>query len=277
VTAGFALALAASLSWGFGDFVNSFKTRTLGVLATLVPGQVAGLVVIAVIVGVRGHGWPGAHVLLAIPAAIGGTIGLAAFLRGVRAGAISVVAPLAGLSAVIPVVFGVATGDRISAAAGVGIAAAILGVMLASREPGEHGGGRFAAGAGWGLLAALGWGVYFPPLHAASRVDPYWAVLVFRCTSVVLCVGALLIMRGRLPGRRELPIVAAAGLLDMAGNLLYGLASQRGVVSTISVLASLYPIVTVALAMLVLRERVSRLQLVGTGLTFAGIGLISSS
>jgi drug/metabolite transporter (DMT)-like permease len=275
VTAGFALALAASLSWGIGDFVNGFKTRTLGVIATLVPGQVAGLVVIAAVVGVRGHGWPGPHVLLAIPSAACGTIGLAAFLRGMRAGAISVVAPLAGLAAAIPVLFGVATGDRIGLAAGAGMAAAILGVMLASREPGENG-ARFAAGAGWGLLAALGWGLYFPPLHAASQADPYWAVLVFRCTSVTLCVGALLLLRAKLPPRRQVPIVAAAGLLDMGGNLLYGLASQRGSVSTISVLASLYPLVTVALAMLVLRERVSRAQLVGVALTFVGIGLISS-
>jgi drug/metabolite transporter (DMT)-like permease len=275
VSAGFALALAASLSWGVGDFVNGFKTRTLGVVATLVPGQLAGLAVIAVIVGVRGHGWPGAHVLLAIPSAVCGTIGLAAFLRGMRAGAISVVAPLAGLAAVIPVLFGVATGDRVGAATGAGMAAAILGVMLASREPGENG-ARFAAGAGWGLLAALGWGLYFPPLHEASQVDPYWAVLVFRCTSGSLCLGALLLLRAKLPPRRELPVVAAAGLLDMAGNLLYGLASQRGVVSTISVLASLYPLVTVALAMLFLRERVSRGQLAGVALTFAGIGLISA-
>jgi drug/metabolite transporter (DMT)-like permease len=275
VTAALALALAASLSWGIGDFVNGFKTRTLGVLATLVPGQVAGLTLIAVIVGVRGHGWPGAHVLLAIPAAVCGTIGLAAFLRGMQAGAISVVAPLAGLAAVVPVIFGVVAGDRIGTAAGVGIAAAILGVMLASREPGGEG-PRMAAGAWWGLLAALGWGFYFPPLHAASRVDPYWAVLIFRCTSVSLCFGALLLLGGKLPPRRQVPLLAGAGILDMGGNLLYGLASQRGIVSTVSVLASLYPIVTVALAMLVLRERVSRTQLTGAALTFAGIGLISA-
>jgi drug/metabolite transporter (DMT)-like permease len=275
VTAGFALALAASLSWGFGDFVNGFKTRTLGVIATLVPGQIAGLAAIAVIVGVRGHGWPGPHVLLAIPSAACGTLGLASFLRGMRAGAISVVAPLAGLAAVIPVLFGIATGDRVTAAAGVGMAAAILGVMLASREPGENG-ARFAAGAGWGLLAALGWGLYFPPLHEASQGDPYWAVLVFRCTSVTLCVGAMLLTRTHLAPRRQVPLVAAAGLMDMGGNLLYGLASQRGEVSIISVLASLYPLVTVALAMLVLRERVSRAQLVGVALTFAGIALIAA-
>jgi drug/metabolite transporter (DMT)-like permease len=137
-------------------------------------------------------------------------------------------------------------------------------------------GAKVAAGAGWGLLAAVGWGLYFPPLHAASEVDPYWAVLVFRCTSVSLCVGALLAVRGSLPARRHVPLILLAGIGDVGGNLLYGLASQRGEVSTVSVLASLYPIVTVALAMVVLRERVSRLQLAGVALTFAGIGLISA-
>jgi drug/metabolite transporter (DMT)-like permease len=276
VSAAFGLALAASLSWGCGDFVGSFKSRTLGVLGVLVPGQIAGLALIAVLVAARGHGWPGAHVLLAMPSAVAGTIGLAAFLRGMQAGAISVVAPLAGLSAVVPVLFGIAAGDRLGAATAAGIGAAIGGVMLASREPGGEG-ARLAAGAGWGLVAAVGWGFYFPPLHAASRVDPYWAVLVFRCTSVTLTVGALLLLRARVPPGRELPLVVVAGLLDVGGNLLFGLASQRGLVSTVSVLSSLYPIVTVFLAMVVLRERVSRLQLVGVALTFAGIGLISAA
>jgi drug/metabolite transporter (DMT)-like permease len=276
VTAALALALAASLSWGVGDFFSSMKTRTLGVLAVLLPNQIAGLLLMALVVAIRGHGWPGASVLWAIPAAVAGTIGLASFLRGMRAGAISVVAPLAGLSAVLPVVFGVATGDRLGAGTAVGIGAAIGGVVLASREPGGAEGVRFAAGAAWGLLAAVGWGFYFPPLHAASRVDPYWAVLVFRCTSASLTTAAFLIMRARFPPRRDLPLILCAGVLDVAGNLLYGLASQHGAVSTVSVLASLYPIVTVALAMLVLRERVSRLQLVGVALTFAGIGLITA-
>jgi drug/metabolite transporter (DMT)-like permease len=275
VTSAFGLALAASLSWGAGDFVSSHKSRTLGVLAVLVPGQVAGLILIAIVVLAGGHGWPGAHVLWAIPSAAAGTLGLASFLRGMRRGAMSVVAPLAGLSAVIPVGWGVATGDRLSTLTGIGIGAAILGVVFASREPGE---GRLqvAAGAGWGLLAALGWGLYFPPLHAASRVDPYFAVLLFRCTSVSICVTALLVARASLPPRGQLPLIVLSGVGDVGGNLLYGLASRHGAVSTVSVLASLYPIVTVALAMVVLRERVSRLQLVGVALTFAGIGLISS-
>jgi drug/metabolite transporter (DMT)-like permease len=273
VTAAFALALAASLAWGCGDFIGGFKTRTIGVLAVLVPGQAVGLAIMLVIVVVRGHGWPGGHVLLAIPSAVCGTIGLASFLRGMQIGAMSVVAPLAGLSAVVPVVWGVLTGDRVGAATAAGIAAAILGVMLASREPGER--TRFATGAAWGLLAGLGWGLYFPPLHAASRVDPYLAVVVFRCTSVALTLAALLLLRARWTPRRDLPIVLLAGVLDTGGNLFYSLSSQHGAVSTVSVLASLYPIVTVALAMLVLHERISRVQLLGVVLVLTGIALIS--
>ena len=103
-------------------------------------------------------------------------------------------------------------------------------------------------------------------------------MLVFRCTSVVIAIGALLLLRARLPGRSQWPIVALAGLLDVGGNLLYALAAaEEGLVSVISVLASLYPIVTVALATVLLRERPSPWQWVGVGLTFAGIGLISAA
>ena len=107
------------------------------------------------------------------------------------AGAISVVAPIAGVSAVIPVLFGVAAGDALGPLRAAGIGAALAGVALASRE---RAAARFglAAGVGWALLAALGFGFYYPPLHAAGELDPYWAVLVFRFTSVPLVTAALL-------------------------------------------------------------------------------------
>jgi uncharacterized membrane protein len=270
------LALSSSLSWGVGDFLAGFKSRTLGALGVLVPSQVFGLVLAVVLVAARGRGWPGYDVLWAILAAVGGTFGLIAFLRGMARGSMSVVAPIAGTSAVVPVVFGIATGDRLGAATGAGVAAAIVGVVLASREPTPDG-AVVAAGAVWGLLAALGWGLYFPPLHAAARVDPYWAVLVFRCTSVTLTAAALVARHAPLPSRRHLPALAAVGILDVGGNLLFALASSKpGLVSVVSVLASLYPIVTVALATIVLRERPAPWQWVGVALTFAGIGLIAA-
>jgi drug/metabolite transporter (DMT)-like permease len=270
-------ALASSLSWGAGDFISGVKARTLGVLGVLVPAQIAGLALAAVLVLGRGEAWPGSSVLWAIPAAFAGTLGLVAFFRGMAAGAISIVAPVAGLSAVVPVIFGVVAGDDLSVLQSAGIAAALVGVGLASRE---RGGARLslAAGAGFGLLAAVGFGFYYPPLHEASQVDPYWAVFVFRVTSVTLTVSALLLLRSRLPARSQLPVVALAGLFDVGGNLLYALAAaEHGLVSVVSVLSSLYPIVTVALATILLRERPGPWQWVGVALTFAGIGLISAA
>jgi drug/metabolite transporter (DMT)-like permease len=268
-------ALASSLSWGAGDFLYGVKSRALGVLTVLVPSQLAGLAIAGVLVGARGEPWPGAQTLWAIPAALAGTLGLVAFFRAMATGAISVVAPIAGVSAVIPVGFGLAAGDSLGAATGVGIAAALVGVGLASREGGA--GGGVAAGAGWALLAAVGFGFYYPPLHAAGEVDPFWAVFLFRCTSVPLTAGALLAVRGRLPPRRELPVLALAGARDLGGNQLYArAATQHGLVSVVSVLSSLYPIVTVALAAFFLRERPARVQWAGVALTFAGIGLIAA-
>jgi uncharacterized membrane protein len=105
-----ALALGASLTWGVADFFGPLKARTFGALRVLVYAQLGGLVVIALAVVIRGKGPEGAATLLAVPAAISGTLGLYAYYRGVAVGAISVVAPIAGVSAAVPVIVGIASG-----------------------------------------------------------------------------------------------------------------------------------------------------------------------
>jgi drug/metabolite transporter (DMT)-like permease len=269
------LALGASLTWGFGDFVGPLQGRVLGVLRALVWVEVAGLLAIAAIVAVRGKGPGGAVVLLAVPAAISGTLGLVAYYRGIAVGAVSVVAPIAGVSAAIPVMVGVISGERPSLWQGVGMGAALAGVFLASREPGA-GGGRLAAGVGLALLAAVGFGGYFPFMHAAGNADFWWASLIFRITTTTIVLVPALVRRTPLavPRRRLLPL-AFAGLGDMFGNLLYAASAAYGLVSVTAVLASLYPIVTVALARAVLTERVARSQEAGVALTLVGVVLIS--
>lgn len=273
--ASIALALGASLTWGFADFFGPLKGRTFGPLRVLVYVQLGGLAAIALIVAVRGKGPADAAALLAIPAAVSGTLGLFAYYRGMQVGAMSIVAPIAGISAVVPVAVGVASGDRPSAWQVAGIACALGGVFLASREPGRVG-SRFAAGVGLALLAALGFGGYFPPMHAAGNADFWWASLFFRLTSTSVILAAVLVQRPplRVP-RAQVPVLALIGTGDMLGNLLFGAASTSGLVSITSVLASLYPIVTVVLARLVLGERVARSQEAGIGLTLAGVALIS--
>ena len=270
------LALSASFTWGLADFFGPLKGRTLGALRVLFYVQLGGLVVIAAIVAIRGRGPADSAALLAIPAAISGTLGLYAYYRGIAVGAVSIVAPIAGISAIVPVIFGIATGDRPSAWQFLGMSAALAGVFLASREPGR-GGSKFAAGVGLALLAAVGFGGYFPPMHAAGNADFWWASLIFRMTSASVIFAAVAIRR---PMLRVVPIqfslLALIGVGDMVGNLFFAAASTSGLVSITSVLASLYPIVTVVLARLVLKERVARSQEAGIALTLAGVALISA-
>ena len=271
-----ALALGASLSWGFADFFGPLKGRTFGALRVLVYVQLGGLVTIAVIVAIRGKGPDDAAVLLAIPAALSGTLGLYAYYRGMAVGAMSIVAPIAGISAVVPLTVGFLSGDRPSTWQVLGMACALGGVFLASREPGRAG-SRLAAGVGLALLAALGFGGYFPPMHAAGEADFWWASLIFRMTSTSVILAAVAVVRPALGiPALQLPVLWLIGIGDMLGNLLFAAASSSGLVSVTSVLASLYPIVTVILARIILKERVARSQEAGIGLTLGGVALISA-
>src|SRR5439155_25762786 len=123
----------------------------------------------------------------------------------------------------------------------------------------------------------LGFGGYFPPMHAAGNADFWWAALFFRMTSTAVILTAVAIRRPSLHVPRvQVPLLALIGVGDMLGNLLFAAASASGLVSVTSVLASLYPIVTVVLARVVLAEHVARSQEAGIGLTLAGVALISA-
>jgi drug/metabolite transporter (DMT)-like permease len=114
-------------------------------------------------------------------------------------------------------------------------------------------------------------------MHAAGNADFWWASLFFRATAAAIVLAAALIRRPplRVSGV-DLPVVVLVGIGDMTGNLLFAAASAHGLVSVTSVLASLYPVVTIVLARAVLAERVASSQQLGIGLTLAGIGLISA-
>ena len=274
--AAIALALGASLTWGLADFFGPLKGRTFGVLRVLVYVQLGGLAAIALIVAIRGKGPADPAALLAIPAAVSGTLGFYAYYHGIRVGAMSIVTPIAGISAIVPVAVGIASGDRPSVWQLAGIACALVGVFFAAREPGRTG-PRLATGVGLALLAAIGFGGYFPPMHAAGNADFWWASLFFRLTSTSVILSAV---AARRPSLRvppvEVPLLALIGIGDMLGNLLFAAASAHGLVSVTSVLASLYPVVTVVLARIVLAERVARSQEAGIGLTLVGVALVSA-
>ncbi len=273
---GVLLALGASLVWGVADFVGPWKGRTLGALRVLLWAEFGGLTAVTAVIAIRAtppHNWA---LLLAIPAALSGTLGLYAYYRGMAIGAMAVVAPIAGASAIVPVIFGLATGDRPSTAQIAGIACALVGVVLASQEH-QEGERRVANGVGLAILAAIGFGLYFPAMHAAGKADALWASFIFRLVAAAIVLVAVILRRPPIRlGGRNLWIVLGVGLGDTLGNVLFAGSASHGLVSLTSVLASLYPVVTVALAALTLKERVAGLQRIGIVLTLAGVGLISA-
>jgi drug/metabolite transporter (DMT)-like permease len=247
-------------------------------LLVMAASQPFGLAALGIAVAVRGTGIPGDEVAWSALSAVLGTVGLVAFYRGMAAGAISVVAPLAALSAGIPVIWGVAvSGDRISGLQGIGFIAAVGGSVAASLELRPER-AQVAAGVGWAMLAMLAFGAYYVPMHAASSQDWLWPAFLFRCTSVTIVV-TLALFRGLRPTglRGHWQALIAIGFLDTGGNALFAAASSaHGLLSVVSVLASLYPVVTVLLARLLLGERVQRTQDAGVLLVLAGVVLITA-
>jgi drug/metabolite transporter (DMT)-like permease len=270
------LALAASLSWGVADYVGPLQGRRIGMWPVLFWSQLAGLIMLLVPTLAVAHAPTDTSLLWAIPAAAAATVGLAAYYRGINVGAMSVVAPIVGASAVIPVVYGLAVGDPATALRLIGVVAAILGIVFVSTEH-RSGGRRVAAGVGLALLAAVSLGLYFPPMHVAGRAGFWWAATIYRIATVSFIFVAIRIRKADFSiERRDLPLVAAVGCGDALGVLLFAAASRHGLVSVTSVAASLYPIVTVLLAAFLLRERLGNLQRLGILFAVGGAALIAA-
>src|SRR3954447_4203201 len=278
-----ALGLASSLSWGIADFFGGLQSRRRPVLAVMTITQTAGLLLALVVVAAHSAGPPsgGAWLAWAMGGSLFGIAGLAAFYRGLATGNMGVVAPISSAAAVVPLAVGLATGERPSAIQAAGIALAIVGVVLASREETEPGAGaRVATGTGLAIVAAIGFGGFFVAMDRASNGgggDAAWAILAARVASTTVLWTVALATRTRLPrSARELGVLAPIGVLDTAANLLYALATTKGLLSLVAVLASVYPVVTVLLARFVLHERLHVLQRVGAAGALVGAALISS-
>ena len=208
-----------------------------------------------------------------------GIIALTCFYRGLAIGTMSVVAPISATAAAVPVLVGLVEGERPSSLQVAGMAIALAGVILASREPVEEDGPPpNRAAIGLALVAAAGFGTFFVGLDRASEsADVPWVIVVSRGCSLVLLVVAALVVRPALPrDTASLATLATIGLLDLGANGFYALATQEGLLSVVAVLGSLYPAVTVVLARFVLAERVARIQGVGVVLALAGVVAISA-
>lgn len=270
------LSLLASLSWGTADFFGGTATRRVPVAAVVGISQAFGLVgVLVVAVAVGAFDDPTGYLGWAVLAAVFGAVALAAFYTALATGTMGVVAPIAALGVVVPVVVGIAQGDRPSALQSAGVAVAVIGVVLASGPEARGASGRrplLLAG-----VAAVGFGLVIVCVAHGARSSTPMTLVTMRAVSVTCILAIAATGRASLRAApRDLPLLAAVGVGDVAANGLFALASTRGLLSVVSVLSSLYPAVTVLLARLVHSERMTPAQNGGVAAALVGVVLIAS-
>src|SRR6202023_769754 len=209
------LALAASLSWGVGDFVGGFKTRRLGALAVLFVSQPPTLLLIAALGVIRGGPVkPGPWIIAGVVGGLVGLVGLSAAYRGMAIGVVSVVSTIAATGPVVPIVVGLVLGERPSVLQFGGIVVTLAGMALLAFDRRPQAGGKLVPGVGLALLAALAFGVFLVAIRYASRPDPLWGVLATRTGSVLALLMLGVAFRSRINvARADVPPLFAVGVL----------------------------------------------------------------
>lgn len=272
------LALAGGACWGVGDFFGGLASRRIAVLTVLAVSQAIGLAGLLAWVLVSGEPFPGAVELLpAAAAGLAGVAGLGALYRGLAVGAMGIVAPISAAAPIVPLAVDASKGDVPGGLQWLGIVLVLSGIAALSRESPGVGGNRVAAGAGLAILAALGFGLFVVGIDAGADESPAWAVVVARSAAVPLATGAALVMSASLrPPVVLLPMLLVTGLGDVGANVLVATATTHGAAGVVAVLSSIYPIVTVVLARLVLGERLSRAKRAGGVVALAGAALVAA-
>ena len=272
------LSLLTALCYGLANYLGPLLTRRHPLGGILLTGQVVGVVGAGLLLLVRGGAFPdGRHLLFGAAAGVCNGAALAMLYTAAAAGPISIVAPIGATGSVLPVAIAIATGERPSMLQLVGIPLAVVGVVLAAARRGDgrsHAAPRTIVLA---VLSAVAFGGFLALFGAASADHTSWAVLTSRVTLVVCTAGVVLVQRFPvvLP-RRSLPEVALPGLLLLIGTVAYGIATTQGLVSVVAVLATLAPVVTVGLAVLVLGERLAPRQQLGVAVALTGVVLLAA-
>jgi len=278
-----AFGLLTALLFGIASYLGPVLSRSHSPSAVLAVGQVAALAVATVLLVARGASAPdGRFIVLGLLAGVANGLALAAMFEAGRFLPISVMAPIGATGGIVPVVVAVALGERPAVLQRAGIPLAIIGVVLvASGQSGPSGLRTITTVAPIGLRLAATWALFygiFLSLFAQSSVgDQTWAVFTSRLTLLGTALTLSLMRRSslRLP-LRTVPLAAVNGLLILGGVISFGLATGAGLVSVVSVLATLSPLVTVALAIMLLHERLGRWQQVGLAAAIVGIVLLAA-
>jgi drug/metabolite transporter (DMT)-like permease len=254
-------------------------TKRTYVYSVVIGGQFVGLVALLTLVLLFGERVPPLRSwILAALAGIGGGIGLVFLYRALAGGQMSVAAPISAvLAAIIPVLVGALLQGLPGLLTILGLFLALLAIWLISRGDGSQETRPFQREEiRLPFIAGIVFGLFFVLLHQASQEAILWPIIATRLTSIVFLASFAAVTRQPWRAKRTYwPLIALSGLLDTGGNGFYVLAGQLGRMDVAAVVSSLYPGATVALAWLVLKERVSRPQMIGIAAALLAIVLIT--
>lgn len=272
------LALCSAATWGIGDFFGGLAAKRAPAAAILLWSHLAGLgLALGAAVVVSGELTAHDFTIGALSGLVG-AVGVGLLYKALAIGPMSAVAPVTALlAATVPVVVGLAQGERPGAAAIVGMVLGVAAIVLVSAEGGGSLRPSDLRGVALALGAGLGFGVFFVALSYTGDDSGVWPLVGARTASVTT-LGALALLgtfAARVPPGRTRALAAGAGSLDAVANVFYIFAIREGLLSVVSVLASLYPASTVVLAWIVLRERFAPLQRVGLLLAIPAAVLMS--
>ncbi|MDT4912655.1 MAG: hypothetical protein QOC66_1783 [Pseudonocardiales bacterium] len=272
------LGLAAAVLYGIGDFAGGIASRRHTALTVLLLSYPVGAVLMAAVLPLFGGHLDARAAVYGVAGGAAGLLGVVLMYSLMTIAPINVISPVtAVLAAIVPVVVGVGIGERPHLTAWSGIALGLAAVILVSRTTDAHPHGRIGARTlVLAFISGLGFGLYFVFLARAGDDSGLWPLVISRFSSALLILplararGAFAIVRGRMLG-----VIVLAGACDALANMCFLIASRHGLLSLASVLTSLYPAVTVLLAVSVLREHTSSTQRVGLALALGSIVLIT--
>lgn len=282
------LALVAAVGYGVSDFIGGVASRRVAALRIVIVSYPLSVVLVLIVAPFVGGSPSMSALLWGAASGVAGGLAVWWFYLALASGPMAVVSPLtAVLVAGVPVVVGLAIGERPGLLAFVGIALALIAVVLVSRESPddtteEITGGRelrFSRTVAWLTVGSgLAFAAAFIFLHKIDGDSGLWPLLVSRIAATVVVWAVALVTAQFKPPRGEpLRLAAYVSVLDVIANAALLYAFHGGLLSLVSVIGSLYPAATVLLAMVMLGERVGRSQQFGMVLALAAVGLIAGS
>ena len=267
--------LLSAFTWGAGDFSGGLASKTARLFTVVVVSQLIGAGLILLSALAFSEAFPsGSDLMFGAVAGVMGAFGLLAFYRGLAIGQMGVVAPVAAVvSAIIPVIVGIFFEGWPGGRPAAGFLLAVAAVWLVSA------GGESKVSfsdLGHAVVAGTGFALFFVFIDQVRPGSVFWPLVAARAASITLMFGfAFFTKRIDRPTSQQMPLIIMAGFFDTGGNVFFTLAAQAGRLDISAVLSSLYSAVTVFLAWVILKEKMTIRQWAGVAGAFIAVILIS--